>query len=188
MLLTHNLTHTSANTKSSKRLTRALPLVAFFALMLLTPKAANAETITLTIDPMSLAATPGSTVTFIGRITNLTGGTLNASDMFLNFGGFDPTFTTPVQLLGDPDFVLPDRTISASVNLFTITVAPLTPPGTYSIELFLQDIDNNFSNAVTVSVIVGAAAIPEPTTILLFITGLASAGITRHKRRNNRRR
>lgn len=187
---THNasraLTHTEFN-KPKKRIIRALSLVTFFVLALLTPSAANAEPLTLTINPISLTGTPGSTVTFMGSITNTTGVTLNATDLFLNFSGFDPDVINPIQILGIPDFTLPNNTFSPTVSLFSITLSPTTPAGTYTFDVFLQDINNNLSNFVTVSVNVGAAEIPEPTTILLLITGLAGAKIARHKRRNNLR-
>jgi len=186
---THNasraLTHTKF-TKPNKRIIRALTMVTFFVLVLLTPNAASADPLTLTINPTSLVGTPGGTVTFMGSITNTTGVTLNATDLFLNFSGFDPDLINPLQILGTPDFTLPNNTFSPMVSLFSVTLAPTTPAGTYTFDVFLQDINNNLSNFVTVSVNVDAA-IPEPATILLLITGLAGAKISRHKRRNNLR-
>jgi hypothetical protein len=184
MNLTHNssstLTHTVI-TRHNNALIRSLTLVILLTLMLLSPAAASADPLTLTITPGTLVGTPGGTVTFTGSITNTTGVTLNASDLFLNFSGFDPGVLSPIQTLGIPDFTLPNNTFSPSVSLFSVTLAPGTPPGTYTIDVFLEDINNNLSNVLTVSVNVNAAAVPEPATLLLLLTGLAGAGVTRHQ-------
>lgn len=187
-----SLKHDSSSTlfraevaKPNKAIIRALTVAVFLVLVLLTPHAARADSLILNISPTSLAGTPGGTVTFVGSITNTTGATLNATDLFLNFSGFDPAVITTIQLLGTPDFTLPNNTFSPVVNLFSVTLSPGTPAGTYTFDVFLQDIDNNLSNNVTVSVSVGAAAVPEPVSLLLLITGLAGAGITRYRRRNN---
>jgi len=164
--------------------TRALTTLPLFVFLLLLPQAVRAESLMLSISPTSLSGTPGGTVTFMGTITNTTGFTLNATDIFINFSGFEPSVITPLQLLGTPDFVLPNNTFSPVVGLFTVTLAPGAAAGTYTFDLFLQDINNNLSNTVTVSVVVGASAVPEPATLLLLMTGLAGAAVTRQKRRN----
>ena len=61
---------------------------------------------------------PGSVYTFDGQITNNTGASLNASDLFLNFAGYDPTAITPNQLLGSPDFVIPTGDTSPPTRRF----------------------------------------------------------------------
>ena len=183
---THNsssaLTHTVI-TGHNNALIRALTVAILFTLMLLSPAAASAEPLTLTITPGTLVGTPGGTVTFTGSITNTTGVTLNSTDLFLNFSGFDPGVLSPVQTLGILDFTLPNNTFSPSVSLFSVMLAPGTLPGTYTVDVFLEDVNNNLSNVQTVSVSVNAAAVPEPATLFLLLTGLAGAGVARHKRR-----
>src|SRR3712207_1615443 len=175
---THNssstLNHTVI-TRYNNALIRAVTLVILLTLMLLSPAAASADPLTLTITPGTLVGTPGSTVTFTGSITNTTGVTLNATDLFLNFSGFDPGVLSLAQTLGISDFTLPNNTFSPSVSLFSVTLAPGTPPGTYTVDVFLEDINNNLSNVLTVSVSVEASAVPEPATLLLLLTGLAGA-------------
>src|SRR5438046_2274691 len=107
---------------------RILFVCSLFVLILLAPRAANADII-LTIDPLALSGAPGDTLIFRGRITNLTGVTLTATDLFLDFSGFDPDSASPSQLLGTPDFVLPDHTFSAIVDLFSVLLAPTAVAG-----------------------------------------------------------
>jgi len=170
-------------------ITRSLTLTVIFVCLLLAPKAASADPLTLTINPSSLTAPVGGTVSFIGTITNDTGLVLNATDLFINFSSFDPTIITATQLLGDPDFILANGGTSAVVNLFSVTLSPLAVPGSsYSITLFLQDPNNNLSNNVTVVVTAAPTAVPEPATLLLLGTGLAATAALRRKRRNTLQR
>ena len=148
---------------------------------------AKAEPITLLVNPSSLSGSPGTTLIFTGQITNQTGAPLNASDLFFNFNGFDPAVLTITQLVGDPEFTLPNNTISPVVSLFTVTIVANASPGTYAFEAFLQDINNTFSNSVTVQVVVDSAAVPEPSTLLLLTTGLTGFGTAFLKRYKYRR-
>src|SRR5262245_4071681 len=81
--------------------------------------------LTLTIDQPVQFTTAGSTVIFTGTVTNNTGFDLTAAaDLFLNFNSFDPSALSFTQLLGDPDFSLPNGTTSPDVPLFSALVDP----------------------------------------------------------------
>ena len=155
---------------------RAL-LSSAFVLIALISSAARADLLTFTISPASLVDTPGGTVTFTGTITNDTGVALSATDMFLNFSGFNPLVITSVtQLLGSPDFTLPNMSVSAPVDLFSVAIAPQATSGTYSLNVSVEDINNNLSNAVTASV---AVVVPEPSTYVLVAIALVAIMVSR---------
>ena len=123
--------------------------------------------LTLTIDnPDRVTTSAVRSITFTGSITNDTGGDLLASDLFIDFSGYDPTFVSLSQLLGDPDFQIQNGTRSAQINLFTFDIAPPAPFGAYFADVFLQDASfpTVTSNFATVSV-----TIPEPGTAFLLI-------------------
>lgn len=162
-------------------------LVSLVLVTLVLSTTANAEPITLLVSPGSLSGSAGTTLIFSGQITNQTGAPLNGSDLFFNFNGFDPAVLTITQLVGDPDFVLPHNTISPVISLFSVTIAANVSPGTYAFEAFLQDINNTFSNTVTVQVSVDGAAVPEPSTLILLTTGLTGFGTASLKRHKYRR-
>jgi hypothetical protein len=147
-------------TASSVRSLRNIALVSV-SLWLLTISSARAD-LTLTLTSNSQNAHPGDLVTFSGSITNTTGVTLNASDLFLNFSGVDPTALTDVaQLLGTPNFVLPNNTFSPTVDLFTVQVSPTALPATYSLSVTVEDINNNLSNLVTAAISVTSGSTPS---------------------------
>ncbi len=157
--------------------------IVFFMLVLPLPHLARADLI-LSLSPSSLTATPGATVTFQGRITNTTGVTLNATDMFLNFIGFDPAALTDTnQLLGTPDFALPNNHTSGIVNLFSVLALPTALPGSYTLGVTLQDINNNSSNAVTATVQIGASAVPEPSAIVPTASAISLMLLAQARRR-----
>jgi hypothetical protein len=134
-----------------------------------------ATPISFTVTPNSLNASPGGTVTFVGRITNTSGASLDASDLFFNFSDYDAVSITDItQLLGNPDFTLPNNTFSAIVDLFSVTLANTAPMGTFTIDVSLEDVNNDLSATQTVSIINGnatTAATPEPGTLILCFSG-----------------
>jgi len=150
-------------------------LSAVAVLLLLVPTAGRAGLI-LVVTPDPLAASPGDTITFTGTITNTTGVTLNGTDMFLNFGGFDPSALLDfTQILGTPDFALLDHHITPMIDLFTLKVAPAAQVGNYSFGVSLLDINNNSSDTVSATVQVrGSSAVPEPSSMLFLATGLGA--------------
>src|SRR4029077_14410769 len=81
--------------------------------------------LTLTIDQPVQFASAGSTVTFTGTVTNNTGIGLDAaSDLFLNFNSYNPSVLSFTQVLGNPDFLLPNGSTSPDVPLFAALVHP----------------------------------------------------------------
>jgi hypothetical protein len=157
-----------------------IPVLAFTLCNLLLPVAAKAGLI-LSINPISLSASAGGTVTFMGAITNDTGAALSATDLFLNFNGFDPTNLPALsQLLGSPDFSLPDSTTSAVVDLFLVQVAPTAAAGPYPIDVSVEDVNNNLSNDVTVTVnVTGSVIVPETSSVVLAVAGLLLTAVAR---------
>jgi hypothetical protein len=80
----------------------------------------RADPLTLSIDrPDRLRIPHAATVRFTGSITNNTGTDLDvASELFLNFAGFDAGVLSFEQLLKSPNFVLLDGTTSPDTQLF----------------------------------------------------------------------
>lgn len=147
----------------------------------LPPRLAVAQ-LTLDVTPFVFTLEAGNTATARGQITNITGAPLNSSDLFFNFGNFDPSiFDDFTQLLGVPDFIIPDRSRSPVVDLFRFSVASTAPPGAYEFTAQVQDIANNVSNPVVGNVTV--SGIPEPTA-LLFGLGVTSFLGSPNRRKN----
>ena len=108
--------------------------------------------------------TSGGTVVFEGTVTNDSGANLAASDFFFNFFGFNRA-VTPTQLLGTPDFALPNGSTSAAVDLFSVTVGAAPNGAKFTIEVSLEDVNSDLSSSQTVSVTVsGTAVVPEPAS------------------------
>ena len=112
---------------------------------------------------------PGS-YEFSGTITNNTGTALLATDLFFDFANFDPSVASLSQVLGVPDFLIPDGTTSSEVPLFDLIIDGNAGPGKYVADAVLQDANGNQSDSVQVSVTVGSA-VPEPPVALLLLAG-----------------
>jgi hypothetical protein len=156
---------------ASYRLSRGFAAVGVAFFLYLYASVASALPFTLTINQPDRLASAGSTSLFSGTIANNSGGSVLASDLFLDFSGFDPLVVSLTQLLGSPDFVIADGATSSTVDLFTLDPASTALGGlTYFADVFVQDGSNpaNFSNLATVSVTV----VPEPATVMLFGIGL----------------
>jgi hypothetical protein len=141
----------------------------------LVPLKSNAGLI-LTLNPDSENAQAGDIVIFTGSIVNTTGVPLNASDLFLNFSGGDPGLTEINQLLGLTDFTLPNNTFSPQIDLFSATISPSLSPGTYTLFLSLEDINNDLSDLVSAQVEISgsAASVPDSNSSLVaLILGMA---------------
>ncbi len=153
------------------------------------PSRAGAQSLILTFIPTSETGAAGTTIIFKGRVTNTTGLSLNASDIFLNFDSFDPTvFSDLTQLLGDPDFLLPNNTFSSVVDIFSAFIANTAGAGPYDITVSLQDVNNFVSDPVTPTAEVTAGGnVPEPSTVVLVATGfLGVVGGSTYRRRRSK--
>jgi hypothetical protein len=99
-------------------------IASLIGLLALRSPAASAP-IGLSIDQPDRTVPAGSTAVFTGTITNNTGVGLDAAvDLFLNFNSFDPAVLSFIQVLGVPDFFLPNGSTSPDVTLFDALVDP----------------------------------------------------------------
>src|SRR6516162_2964546 len=135
------------------------------------PLPVQAGPLVLTIDqPDRVGVNAGSTLDFTGTITNNTGSSLDAAaDLFLNFNNFDSAVLSFDQLLGNPDFVLPNGATSADILLFDANVGLLaTAAGSpYLADVQVQDSLGDLSNDVTISI-----SVPEPASLTLLLGAL----------------
>ncbi|WP_431256410.1 PEP-CTERM sorting domain-containing protein [Roseateles chitinivorans] len=90
-------------------------------------------------------------------------------------------------LLGDPEVVIPDRTISPVLDLLMIATLPdILADLNFDLSILLSDINGNFAEEVLVAVTVRAAAasdVPEPGTLALALIALVPLVVRRAHRR-----
>ncbi len=159
------------DSKRFRQIGRAALFPLLVVLLGLAPPVCAAPLLTLSIDQPVRTALPGSTVVFTGTITNNSGNDLDAaSDLFLNFTGFDTTALSFSQVLGNPDFALPNGATSPDVELFDALLDPsATPAGSpYLADVTVSDSLGDVSDAVTISI----TAVPEPGSLALVLATL----------------
>jgi len=175
------------------RLKNFLLAVATFAVLALLPATSRADSLVFTFAPVTYTAAAGSVVTLQGTFQNGTGA--------ITFTGYDASLQTGLSLSpsgapGSQPFDLlvglAGGATSGPIPLFNVLIAPGTPDGTVFtfagnfFEIFYDGQTQSDSASSNFSIVVRnqAGAIPEPATILLLGTGLASASLAmRHKRR-----
>ncbi len=153
----------------------------------------RAGTISFNLRSASVIAGGDGTAVFEGTVTNNSGQTLNASDFFFNFFGFDASIVTPTQDLGltsDPH--IPNGTTSSLLDLFRVLLNGASAGSIYTVNAQLEDVNSDLSadQFVTVSMSTGpGTVVPEPVTlgysclVLILIGALAlRSGLSRTER------
>lgn len=149
----------------------------------------RAATITLDIDPLGSSVSAGGTATFSGRITNRSGVALDATDLFLGFAGFDVDVLIPTQVLGAVPFTLLDFRFIDGIDLFRLDVDATAATGSYTLDVFLSDVQGNVSDTVSLSLdVVGNSGQPVPEPGTASVVALSLAALAACRRTNGRRR
>ncbi len=156
---------------------KLLGVVMALCVVFLASKNVNADPVTLTLTNPNQVGTVGSTLSFMGSLTNVAAPT--ATIVSYNFNGLPGTLTfddSPfiVNFLGQS---ITGGSTLGPLAMFTVTIEAGTTPGIYNgvfSVLFDSDAgefqETNFQTfSITVQ---GQTAIPEPMTLLLLGTGL----------------
>jgi hypothetical protein len=171
----------------ARRLARlALMAASAAGLLGLSAAPAVAAPITLSTIQTSVVMDAGDSFVITGQITNISGGPLLTTDFFLSLSGFPFPQIDVTPLLGDPELLIPDRTISPVLDLLMIATLPdLLADLNFNLFILLQDINGNFADEVAVAVTVRAAAaseVPEPGTLALALIALVPLVVRRASR------
>lgn len=137
---------------------------------------AAALPLTLSTSQGSAVLTAGDSLLITGQITNVTGVSLLTTELFLSISGnpIDVLDVTP--LLGDPELLIADRTVSPVLDLFQISALPdVIGTQVFDLSILLEDVNGNFAETVTFNVTVqaGGGQVPEPDTLALALLALA---------------
>ena len=166
-----------------------LPIVAVVGLLaLLLPLASQGDVINFTLTEPSQTGSPGTTLDFLGTLSNPT-----ASTIFLNTDSWTTAAIflhvddTPF-LMNAPPSLAPSDSVGP-VDLFTVTIDLSAVPGTYTSNFFNIQGGTDASASDTLATqqfaITVTTTVPEPGTIALLGTGITfvAAGARRRRRK-----
>ena len=157
---------------------RFTPLYILAGSALLFSSLAFGDSLPLTIDNPVRTVTATSVETYLGTVTNNTGSTLDLSSLGLNFSGYEPSQVNLNQsIVGS--FALAPGEVSAVISLFTFSLGPDAPPGTYLADVFVEDLLGNISEPVTVS----ETVTPEPSSLALLLAAFVGMFVLRIRKR-----
>jgi hypothetical protein len=169
-------------------------IVYFIVLFAALHTPAFADPISINIQSALIATDAGTTVTFLGTVSNNigTGETLDAFSYFFDFNNFDTSaLSTPVQILPvfGIDFDIPDQATSALTQLFSMDLLNVAAPGnTYPFDVTVQAInaagDTLTGNTLSVAITAASGSpqpppppppspVPEPATLPMLAAGLS---------------
>jgi PKD repeat protein len=140
--------------------------VALVSFLIVFAAAASGDAISFTISNPAQNTTIGGTAIFSGTLTNNSGTDLDATEFFVNAFAFDPTVLSIQQLLGMPDVFIPNGTTSATLDLFSISVATTAQQNTsYQASVFVEDVNSDQTSSLNASIQTSpVSTVPEPRT------------------------